>query len=104
MFSLEIILGGLLSNCNDFNFDETREIWSDLERTITAHDRRASGTRTQNILFTSRTHNQQHPIAVTNGLFDHFDQCEKMMDIDDFRDDTSGILRAECTTSAIVDE
>lgn len=68
----ESILGGLLSNCNDFNFDETRDIWADLERTITAHDRRASGTRTQNILFTSRTHNQLHPIAVTNGLFEHF--------------------------------
>ncbi len=63
-----VILGGHVSNCNDFDFDETREIWSDLERIITAHDRRASGTRTQINLFTNRTHNQQHPIAVTNGF------------------------------------
>ncbi|CAF4134837.1 unnamed protein product [Rotaria socialis] len=59
-------MGGHVSNCNDFDFDETREVWSDLERTITAHDRRASGTRTQLNLFTNRTHNQQHPIAVAN--------------------------------------
>ncbi|CAF0821694.1 unnamed protein product [Rotaria sordida] len=57
-------MGGHVSNCNDFDFEESRDIWSDLERTITAHDRRASGTRTQINLFTSRTHNQQHPIAV----------------------------------------
>ena len=63
-----IILDGHVSNCNDFDFDETREIWSDLERTITAHDRRASGTRTQITLFTNHTHNQQHPIAVANGF------------------------------------
>ncbi|CAF3933295.1 unnamed protein product [Adineta steineri] len=59
-------IGTQVSNCNDFDFDETRKVWSDLERTITAHDRRASGTRTQINLFTSRTHNQQHPIAVAN--------------------------------------
>jgi hypothetical protein len=64
-----IFLGGIVSNCNDFDFDETRDVWSDLERTITAHDRRASGTRTQINLFTTRTSNQQHPIAVTNGLY-----------------------------------
>jgi hypothetical protein len=65
---LDYFVGGHVSNCNDFDFDETREIWSDLERTITAHDRLASGTRTQINLFTNRTHNQQHPIAVANGL------------------------------------
>ncbi|UJR31903.1 hypothetical protein I4U23_019377 [Adineta vaga] len=59
-------MGGHIANCNEFDFDETREIWSDLERTIIAHDRRASGTRTQINLFTNRTHNQQHPIAVAN--------------------------------------
>lgn len=59
-------MGGQVSNCNDFDFDETRDIWSDLERTITAHDRRPSGTRTQMTLFTNRTHNQQHPLAVAN--------------------------------------
>ncbi|CAF4227417.1 unnamed protein product, partial [Rotaria sp. Silwood2] len=63
---LFIIVGGYVSNCNDFDFEETRDIWSDLERTVTAHDRRASGTRAQLNLFTSRTHNQQHPIAVAN--------------------------------------
>ena len=61
------MIGGYISNCNDFDFDETREIWTDLERTITIHDRRPSGTRTQMNFFTSRTHNQQHPIAVANG-------------------------------------
>ena len=35
---------------------------------MTAHDRRVSGARTQINLYTNRTHNQQHPIAVTNGL------------------------------------
>ncbi|CAF4652696.1 unnamed protein product, partial [Rotaria sp. Silwood1] len=59
-------MGGYVSNCNDFDFDETRDIWSELERTITAYDRRCSGTRTQINLFTNRTHNQQHPIAVAN--------------------------------------
>ncbi|CAF3826427.1 unnamed protein product [Rotaria sp. Silwood1] len=61
-----LIIGGYVSNCNDFDFDETRDIWSELERTITAYDRRCSGTRTQINLFTNRTHNQQHPIAVAN--------------------------------------
>ncbi|CAF0878505.1 unnamed protein product [Adineta ricciae] len=59
-------MGGHISNCNDFDFDETREIWTDLERAITIHDRRPSGTRTQMSFFTSRTHNQQHPIAIAN--------------------------------------
>ncbi|CAF0737248.1 unnamed protein product [Didymodactylos carnosus] len=57
-------LGGNVSNCNDFDFDETLEVWSDLERALMANERRNSGTRSQQQIFTNRTHNQQNPIAI----------------------------------------
>ena len=94
-----------MSNCNDFDFDETQEVWTDLERTLTVHDRRTSGTRTQPILFTSKTQNQQNPIAVANGQFLNIEE-EKRDTQEDFskfsRSCSFGILSEKYSSDSFV--